>query len=111
MSDWDWTVSVGTGQAVECNVDEIEFGDGYRQGVARGLNPFVENWSVVRKDIPNAVKEAMEALLRDRRGVATFTWTPPFSSTEIKVTCKAWQFTPKETPYWDLTATFRRRYE
>lgn len=88
---------------------ETQFGDGYRQRVADGINciqrEYTLEWIGTNSDIDELVAHFVE-----RAGYQSFTWTPPDESS-MKWTCQKWVRTDLGTDVSQLTATLRQEYD
>jgi phage-related protein len=75
-----------------------EFGDGYLQSVADGINPFREVWPLSFTNRPKAQIDAIKALLDATNGNQYFYWTPP-EETPLTPTPKKWFMTDEGYAY------------
>ena len=92
-----------------------DFGDGYQQRIAAGINNLEQNYSV---GFANRTKEEIDdivAFFVSKGGVTNFTFTIPDSNnsgeTAIKVICESWSQSYKTGDYYACSATFKRVYE
>ena len=97
------------------NVRVTDFGDGYQQRIAAGINNLAQNYSVA---FSNRTKEEIDdivAFFVSKGGVTNFTFTIPDSNnsgeTAIKVICEKWGQIYRVGDYYSCTATFKRVYE
>lgn len=102
----DWNAQ-GTTTA---NVSKIQFGDGYVQRQAKGMNPLGVTWALTFNPRSDADADAIEAFLTARFGVTAFTWTPPGRS-QSKWTCDSWARTKAANDVNGLSMTFELVYE
>ena len=92
-----------------------DFGDGYQQRIAAGINNLEQNYSV---GFANRTKEEIDdivAFFVSKGGVTNFTFTIPDSNnsgeTAIKVICESWSQAYLSGDYYACSATFKRVYE
>ena len=92
-----------------------EFGDGYEQRLANGINNLAESYGV---SFSNRTKEEIDditAFFENKAGVTNFNFTIPDSNnsgeTTVKVVCDSWSQAYRYGDYYGCTATFRRVYE
>jgi phage-related protein len=81
--------SVGTSKKTNYNIKIAQFGDGFSQRSARGINNVVDVWSLTFTNVNNTDADTLEAFVVARGGTEAFLWTPPFEATE-----KQWTITP-----------------
>lgn len=67
-----------------------QFGDGYAQRTPDGINNMVGTFNLVFTNRSNIEADAILAFLEANKGSDYFTWTPPGSSTAIKVIAQEW---------------------
>ena len=92
------------------------FGDGYQQRIAQGLNPLDETYSVAFKTRPKAEIDDIVAFFDDKKGVTNFSFTIPDTNgsgneTTIKVICEDYSISYDYDDYYSCTAQFKRVYE
>ena len=97
------------------NIIETNFGDGYQQRIAKGINNLQQSYGV---SFDNRTKEEIDditAFFTNKGGVTKFDFTIPDSNnsgeTTIKVVCSSWSQAYKTGDYYGCSATFRRVYE
>jgi phage-related protein len=109
MTDTFTWRSIGTpaGQ-VSFRVRKAQFGDGYSQEVADGINNKVQSWPLQFVGT-KAELAPIVAFLDDHAGYAGFFWTPPLGVQGLyKVT--AYTPTPLSGDLYTLTATFEQKF-
>ena len=99
----------------EPKIFRTEFGDGYEQRLANGINNLVESYSL---SFSNRTKEEIDditAFFANKGAVTAFTFTIPDSNnsgeTAVKVVCDSWSQSYRYGDYYSCTASFRRVYE
>lgn len=87
-----------------------QFGDGYQQRVADGINTSPEEWTLTFS--ARVASEANEILqfLEARGGIESFWWTSP-RETVGRFICPEWTHAPNNHYTHTITATFRQVYE
>jgi phage-related protein len=97
------------------NNNIANFGDGYEQRSAKGINNLAQEYGV---SFANRTKEEIDdivAFFVSKGGVSNFTFTIPDSNnsgeTAIKVICDSWSQVYSTGDYYGCSANFRRVYE
>ena len=92
-----------------------QFGDGYEQRLADGINTLEETFQVSFNTRTKEEIDDIVAFFENKAGVTAFTYTIPDSNnsgeTAIKVVCSTWNKTRAYGDYYSATATFKRVYE
>ena len=93
-----------------------EFGDGYEQRLAAGINNIKQSFSVSFANRPKDEIDDIVAFFEGKKGATAFDYV--FSDTNsgsneesVKVVCSDWSQTWDYDDFYSLTATFRRVYE
>ena len=94
----------------ENTIRESEFGDGYSQRQAFGINPRKDLWNLSFNYRTDAEIDAIIDFLDNAGSVYSFDWTPPIGDAG-KFICKSWSFTYIGVGVRSLQATFKRVYE
>ena len=97
-------------------IHTMDFGDGYTQRIADGINNLQQTMNVSFSTRPKAEIDDLVAFFESLNGVTKFRFdladSNAGSSTEtIKVVCSEWEQTWVYDDYYTLDATFRRVYE
>lgn len=91
---------------------KAEFGEGYVQSAADGINPHAQQWRLTFENISTAAAKVITDFLETRGGATSFTWTPPSPwNTEIRVICEdvpEWRFTGPNSG--TLSVIFEQRF-
>lgn len=107
MTDtFTWSVDENTEGDVTFRLRTAQFGDGYSQVVADGLNAKIEQWSVVISDLYADEMAPITAFLDSHVG-ESFYWTPP-DGTQGLYRCTQYKKTPKAANLRTITATFQQ---
>jgi len=92
-----------------------QFGDGYEQRVANGINNLKQTFSI---NFENRTKEEIDDIIAffvNKAGVTSFDFTYPDSNnsgeTTIKVICESWSQSWNYDEFYSCSGTFRRVYE
>tara|TARA_E500000178_G_C17034633_1_gene762653 strand:- start:2468 stop:2866 length:399 start_codon:yes stop_codon:yes gene_type:complete len=99
-----------------------QFGDGYQQRIADGLNSVTDVFTVNFVNRLKAEADDIEAFFRDKKGVTAFNFTFPDSNsssndsagnpvTTVKVICKQWSQQYGNSGSYSINAQFERVYE
>jgi phage-related protein len=86
---FDWCVTSASFE-LEPRVIKAQFGDGYAQRRAAGINTQAHKWTVEMKNLDGKTYDAVLAFLEARNGVEVFNWTPPRTETAQSVICPSW---------------------
>ena len=94
---------------------KVQFGDGYEQRIAEGLNSSQENYQISYSNRPKAEIDDIAAFMDDKKGVTSFNYVIPDTNnggeTTIKVVCDQYNLVYVSDSSYTFTATFRRVYE
>ena len=66
-----------------------QFGDGYQQRAAAGLNALAQEWDYLANDVDDEVAADMVTFLRANAGLP-FDYVPLWATTALKFTCDEW---------------------
>ena len=98
--------TIGLSRTTRPRVLVAQFGDGYSQRTANGLNSQPSEWSVSWSPISLTNAETIRAFLASRGGVEAFRWTPPGAGSPVVVICPQWAFSYRGGGLADMQATF-----
>lgn len=110
MSTFNFIPDFGATKDVKPRVSVIQFGDGYAQRVANGLNTRPETWSLTFANRSLSDADAIEAFFNARNGVEAFDWTPP-DGVLGKYVCSQWTRSVEKANLYSLTATFTQVFD
>ena len=96
----------GTSKSTKPKVIKNDFGDGYSQRTADGLNFKPQDWGVSFEGFKVAEINTIESFLDDHGGYIAFWWTPERGSTSKKFICPEWTRTFIAEHNDNLTAKF-----
>ena len=106
-------VDKGLQRASTPKVHALNFGDGYEQRIADGINNLTQNMSVSFTTRPKAEIDDLVAFFESLGGVTKFRMTldDTNGAETIKVVCKSWNQTWVYDNFYSLSAQFERVYE
>lgn len=87
-----------------------QFGDGYEQRTADGINTQPEEWALTFTAQTVTERNAILAFFRARAGVEWFNWTSPFGTTGRWV-CSEWTGSPTNAVANSITAKFTQKFD
>ena len=111
MATFTWTPEFGAQLTRQPVVKKATFGDGYEQRAQFGINNNPQKWSLQFQYRTDSETNAIDAFLSARAAVEAFDWTPPRSSTAIKVVCDTWSVEAVRNNLNTINATFRQVFE
>jgi phage-related protein len=85
---------------------KAEFGDGYVQTTASGLNHIRDEFSLTWEVLTASQADYVDTFLREQGGHTPFYWTAPGEATRQKWTCEEWSITHIQAGFRRITATF-----
>ena len=107
----DIAVSYGANGVTEFGVLEADFGDGYSQRAADGLNSKKINWSVTWENRPDADIDSLYDFLIAKLGYEAFFWTAPDESSPRKWIARGLTRTPVATGFSTLRTEFEEVFD
>lgn len=110
MATFTYTADNSAQVAVKPRVLMAQFGDGYKQRTADGINVRPREWRLTFNSRTDAEMSPILAFLEARNGVESFDWTPPLGAAG-KFICEEWNQTVVRYGINDLSATFREVFE
>lgn len=103
---FSYTVDHGVKRAVQPKILKNDFGDGYTQRAAAGLNSDPETWTLSWNGRTYTTIDAIEAFFVARGGHEAFYWTPPREASPRLFICTKWDRTYNYPNNDDMTAEF-----
>ena len=92
-----------------------DFGDGYEQRLANGINNLVETYTITFNNRTKEDIDDITAFFATKGGVTAFNYIIPDSNnsgeTTVKVICDNWSQAYNHGDYYSCAASFRRVYE
>lgn len=102
----DW----GQPKTTTPKVTEAQFGDGYSQRAADGINTLRAVYNVAATAITLVDATTMSDFLDARLGVEAFLWTPPNESEQV-FTSPTWRVTPTGAGFANFSARFIKQFD
>ena len=105
-------VSYGINPKKGYRILTADFGDGYSQRAADGLNGQNESMTMVWNTITYADALIIMNFLDSMQGVGAFSYQAP-NDPDVKnwICVNGWDWKPQNSEYGDVTATFNRVYD
>jgi phage-related protein len=88
-----------------------QFGDGYSQRLADGINTISKKWSISFNNRSLEDSAAIVAFFQARKGVESFTWTPTGEATAVQVVASSWKEVYSSPITRTISVTFDIVYE
>jgi len=104
MPTFSYVPAPGATETTEPRVRVAQFGEGYAQRVADGINNRPRSWALTFNRAAADI-DAIAAFLEARGGTESFDWTPP-SGAAGKWLCPAWSRPVPSRNVQTITATF-----
>lgn len=109
MSDrFTWCATKQSTGQVNGSVKRAQFGDGYAQSAADGINPISSSWNVEFVGKLDRIME-INSFLRSHIG-KSFIWDEPLVG-EGFFYCDTFNPSPNGNRLWTITATFEQTYQ
>lgn len=102
--------SPGTSRKPELKLLEAEFGDGYSQAGADGMNHIRDVFTLKWDVLTQGQADVIDAFLRSKRGTMPFLYQHAHTTAPVKVTCKEWNRDDEAAGLCRFTATFRQSF-
>ena len=106
----DYCVSFASSVEVDFAVRENEFGPGYAERDADGINNLRDTWNVEFGQMPYTEMAAVWEFLQNKKGYVSFWWTPPREDTQRKWVCVRLARTMASFNEWTINATFQENF-
>ena len=110
MATFIWAPDWRAQQQRRPRVRVAQFGDGYQQRSADGINADPRVWQLTFGNRDDTEAAAIEAFLAARGALEAFDWTPPTGSAGTWV-CPQWASTLETYGATTITATFSEVFE
>jgi phage-related protein len=85
MDTFTYTPTWTTRGILKPRVLTAQYGDGYRQDAADGINNILEVWQLVFNPVGLTEAQAIADFVRNEAGYKKFNWTPPTPSATPRV--------------------------
>jgi phage-related protein len=110
MATFTYTPDFGIAFEVRPTVRVSQFGDGYQQRQASGINTQPKNWDLKFSLRTDAEADAIEGFLVDRAGVESFDWSD-INGVTGKYVCMGWQRTKDRYNLNTISTKFQQVFE
>jgi phage-related protein len=108
MAVFSYIPDRGFGTQTSPRVLNHQFGDGYSQRTADGINVNNVSWNLTFNNRTIADITAIVSFLEDKAGSTIFQWTPPGDTTQYNVLCADWVQTYDSYISRSLSAKFTK---
>lgn len=109
--DSDHLASISSNNTNTTKVLRADFGDGYTQRAADGLNNIKQEWNVTWAGIPDATAQNIIDFFEARGGWESFQWTDPIDSIDKLYVCEEWSRSPVSGSHQTINAVFREVFD
>lgn len=96
---------------VTARVLESQYGDGYTQTTADGLNAISQSYAVAWGLLTKTELTTFLDFLTAHGGHTPFLWTPPLASAAQQWKCKTWKPAPLGGGWHSLSCTFKESFD
>lgn len=110
MATFTWIPDWGAQEQHRPRVRRVQFGDGYQQRSADGINTKPRSWTLTFGGRTDAERTAILDFLNARGALEAFDWTPP-SGAAGKWVCEQWSRTATTYGATTIQATFSEVFE
>lgn len=109
IANWEfiWRPDYSARASKEPKVKRIQFGDGYAQDYATGINNNLVAWDVQFSDLPTVIAMQIELFLDTMAGHTAFSWKDA-NGTMKKYLCKSYSRSPVDEDTESVTARFEQ---
>lgn len=108
VDTFKWNVEREVDPTIEFRTISAQFGDGYVQESADGINTKTEQYTIKVNAYEKKAKEIM-AFFNKHQGIKSFYWTPPLGTLGL-YRCKNPKPTPQGGGLYVITATFVKAF-
>lgn len=110
MATFSYLPDPGPREQRKPRVRVAQFGDGYQQRVADGINTNPKNWSLAFTKRGQTEADGIMDFLDARAGIEAFDWTSP-AGVAGKYICSEYERTIGQGQLYNITATFIQVFE
>lgn len=107
MSTFTWIPDTGATMERQPRIRSVQFGDGYEQRAADGLNADMRKFSLTFSGRSAAEIAAIDTFLATQAGVSSFDYTHP-GDTSRKYVCRTWRVIDVSYTVKTITAEFQQ---
>jgi len=108
-----YTPEYGSQPSVETRILKADFGDGYTQRAADGINNIIETWDLSWKNLQKNFANRLNNFFREKKGYISFKWIPPGEQSLKIWTCSSFSgmIPVPGNELFDFNATFRQEFD
>jgi len=110
MEIFKWKPIKGAQGTETARVLTAQFGDGYSQNAADGINNAVQSWPLSFLGRTKVEAEAIVSFFRRHKGYRSFLWTPPLGLPGFYKVA-SFQTAPMGSGFYTITATFEQVFK
>ncbi len=110
MATFTYTPDSGVSFEVKPTARVTQFGDGYQQRQASGINTQAKNWDLKFSLRSDAEADAIEGFLSARAAIESFDWSD-INGVSNKYVCMSWQRTKDRYNLNTITCKFQQVFE
>ena len=110
MSTFTYVPDFGANGTTKPDIRKSNFGDGYEQRQAFGINSQVISWNLDFNLREDAEADLILAFFETAAAVDSFDWTPPAGDAG-KYVCTEWSYTVEVANRKSISAKFEKVYE
>lgn len=103
-----WKVLATASGGGEFRVSKAQFGDGYAQEAAYGLNNEVQKWNVTAEGYTTQISAPL-AFIRAKAGGEAFYWTPPLG-VQGYYRCKSYSINKTGGDHYTMSLVFEQAF-
>lgn len=105
-------ITISSKPKVVFNVVSADFGDGYDQTVAKGLNSKKSNWTILWDGLNQTQFDTVVSVLDTCKGADYLVWTDFLTRTSLKFICQDYEPEQKSGVYgkYAISATLKQVY-
>jgi phage-related protein len=102
--------SVGATNKPKVKILKADFGDGYSQSAADGVNNIRAEFSLTWEVLTSTDADTIEGFLTTQGGYQPFYWSAPGKTTAQKWTCETWERTFNRAGWVSIKATLTQSF-
>jgi len=87
-----------------------QFGNGYSQGAADGINNVRQSWTIGYQQLSEADHDTFVSALNSTDGTGLITWTPPGQATALTFRADSYSVLPSSSGAYDVSLTLKQAF-
>jgi phage-related protein len=104
-------ISQASSASTEFRILRSQYGNGYDQRVADGINSTKQTWSAQWDNLNSTDFSTLITAFDTAKGVDYFTWTPPGSGSSKKFIVLSYSITAKSGTIYDVSASLEQVFD